>query len=56
MILDTAADYDAVVMGEATPKTVDRIFGTLADKIVNRAGKPVVVVRRNHAEDDDGSA
>lgn len=56
VILDTAADYDAVVMGEATPKVADRIFGTLADKIVNQAGKPVVVVRRNHAEDDDGSA
>jgi nucleotide-binding universal stress UspA family protein len=54
VILDTAADYDAVVMGEATPKVADRIFGTLADRIVNEAGKPVVLVRRNHTEDGEG--
>lgn len=56
VILDAAADYDAVVMGEATPKVADRIFGTLPDKIVNGAGKPVVVVRRNHSGDDEGPA
>jgi hypothetical protein len=43
-------------MGEATPTVADRIFGTLADKIVNGAGKPVVLVRRNHAEGNEDSA
>jgi nucleotide-binding universal stress UspA family protein len=56
VILDAASEYDAVVMGEATPTVADRIFGTLADKIVNGAGKPVVLVRRNHAEGNEDSA
>lgn len=56
VILGAAADYDAVVMGEATPTVADRIFGTLADRIVTEAGKPVVLVRRDHPEDSEESA
>jgi nucleotide-binding universal stress UspA family protein len=46
-ILRAAAEYDAVVMGETEPEIPDRIFGTLPDRIGDRTGDPVVVVRRN---------
>jgi nucleotide-binding universal stress UspA family protein len=45
-ILRRAEDYDAVVMGEASPKVADRVFGTLSDRIANRTGNPVILVRR----------
>lgn len=44
-ILERAADYDAVVMHEATPRLRDRIFGTLPDRIARETGDPVVIVR-----------
>lgn len=46
-ILAKADDYDAVVMGEADPGIAERIFGTLPDRIANRTGDPVIVVRRS---------
>lgn len=47
-ILEKAQAYDAVVMGEAHPEDIrERIFGSLPDRIANRTGDPVVVVRRN---------
>ncbi len=47
-ILSKAEDYDAVVMGEAHPEGVrEWIFGTLADRIADRTGDPVIVVRRS---------
>lgn len=46
-ILAKADDYDAVVMGEADPDIRDRIFGTLSDRIADRTGDPVIIVRRN---------
>lgn len=47
-ILSKAEDYDAVVMGEAHPEDVkEMIFGTLADRIAERTGDPVIIVRRN---------
>lgn len=45
-ILRRAEDYDAVVMGEASPKVADRVFGTLSDRIADRTGNPVILVRR----------
>lgn len=46
-ILRKAESYDAVVMDEAAPDLKERIFGTLPDKIANRTGDPVIIVRRN---------
>lgn len=47
LILEMAEDYDAVVMGEATPAVANRIFGTLPDRIATRTGDPVIIVRRH---------
>jgi len=47
-ILRMADDYDAVVMGEASPDIAERIFGTLPDRVANRTGDPVIIVRREH--------
>jgi len=47
-ILAEAENYDAVVMDEAAPNIADRIFGTLSDKIAERTGSPVIIVRREH--------
>lgn len=46
-ILRMAKEYDAVVMDETEPSITERIFGPLPDKIANRTGDPVIVVRRN---------
>jgi len=46
-ILQRAEDYDAVVMGAASPNLRERVFGTLCDKIARRTGDPVIIVRRN---------
>lgn len=46
-ILRMAEKYDAVVMDEADPSIKERIFGTLADRIADRTGDPVIIVRRN---------
>ena len=47
-ILRLAADYDAVVMYEPRSSLGDRIFGTLADRIADDTGDPVVVVDRDY--------
>jgi len=47
-ILRMAEEYDAVVMEEGHPEELRRrIFGTLPDRIAERTGDPVIVVRRN---------
>ena len=46
-ILRQATGYDAVVMDETEPSVPERIFGTLPDRIAERTGDPVIVVRRN---------
>ena len=46
-IVERAGAYDVVVVGETDATTVERIFGELPDRIVNRTGTPVLVVRRN---------
>lgn len=47
-ILRVAAEYDAVVMYEPEPRLMDRVFGTLPDRIANETGDPVIVVRRDY--------
>jgi nucleotide-binding universal stress UspA family protein len=46
-IVERAGAYDIVVVGETDATTVELIFGELPDRIVNRTGTPVLVVRRN---------
>jgi nucleotide-binding universal stress UspA family protein len=47
-ILRVAADYDAVVMYEPTSRLGDRLFGSLADRIANETGDPVILVNRDY--------
>lgn len=47
-IIRIASEYDAVVMYEAESRLGDRIFGTLPDRIRNRTGDPVIIVRRDY--------
>lgn len=47
-ILDTASEYDGVVMYEAESRLGDRVFGTLPDRIANQTGDPVIVVKRDY--------
>jgi len=46
-ILRVAADYDAVVMYEPTSRLGDRLFGSLADRIADETGDPVILVNRD---------
>lgn len=50
VILERAADFDAVVMHEAEPTLRERIFGTLPDRIANQHSIPVVIVRQQREE------
>ena len=50
-ILRVAEEYDAVVMYQAESRLGDRIFGTLPDRIADRTGDPVIVVRRDYGDD-----
>ncbi|MFO8113800.1 MAG: universal stress protein [Halorubrum sp.] len=47
-ILRVAAEYDAVVMYEPEARLGDRVFGTLADRIADETGDPVIVVNRDY--------
>ena len=47
-ILRVAADYDAVVMYEPESRLGDRVFGTLADRIADETGDPVILVDRDY--------
>lgn len=45
-IIQTAGDYDAVVMDEVDPDIAERILGTLPEKIARQTAVPVIRVRR----------
>ena len=47
-ILRVAADYDAVVMYEPESTLGDRLFGSLADRIADETGDPVILVNRDY--------
>ncbi|QWC18921.1 universal stress protein [Halorubrum sp. 2020YC2] len=47
-ILGVAADYDAVVMYEPESRLGDRVFGSLADRIADETGDPVILVNRDY--------
>ncbi|EMA58081.1 universal stress protein [Halorubrum lipolyticum] len=47
-ILRVAAEYDAVVMYEPESNVTDRVFGSLADRIADETGDPVIVVNRDY--------
>lgn len=47
-ILRVAAEYDAVVMYEPDARLGDRVFGTLADRIADETGDPVILVNRDY--------
>jgi nucleotide-binding universal stress UspA family protein len=47
-IIRIAGEYEAVVMYEAEPRTGDRFFGSLPDRIKKETGDPVIVVRRDY--------
>ncbi len=46
-ILRVAAGYDAVVMYEPESRLGDRLFGSLADRIADETGDPVILVNRD---------
>ncbi|QKY16969.1 universal stress protein [Halorubrum sp. CBA1229] len=47
-ILRVAAGYDAVVMYEPESRLGDRLFGSLADRIADETGDPVILVNRDY--------
>ena len=47
-IFRVAADYDAVVMYEPESSLGDHVFGSLADRIANETGDPVILVNRDY--------
>jgi nucleotide-binding universal stress UspA family protein len=44
-IVDAAANHDVVVIGETEPSLVERVLGDVPSEIIDRSGRPVLVVR-----------
>lgn len=51
-LVDSAADHDAIVMGEAAPSLSSLLFGDPADRVAAASVGPVLVVRAEDAETD----
>lgn len=51
-IVDTAEDYDAVVMGESDPSVTTFLFGMTADQVANQFLGPVFVIQHGKPEGD----
>jgi nucleotide-binding universal stress UspA family protein len=47
-VLETADEYDAVVMGETEPSMASKIFGTFHEKVQNNSRGPLLIVRYPH--------
>ncbi len=45
-IVSLAADHDIVVIGESEPSLRGRILGDVPSRVIDRTGRPVLVVRR----------
>ncbi|SDX63541.1 universal stress protein UspA [Halobellus clavatus] len=48
-LLDLAESHDLVVTGEYEPDIRERVVGTVPDRIHDRTGRPVVVVRKERS-------
>jgi nucleotide-binding universal stress UspA family protein len=53
LIVETAEEFDAVVMGESDPTLATFVFGMRADKVADRFLGPVVVVQREPPEEEE---
>ena len=51
-IVERAADYDAVVLGEPEPSVREILFGTVPEQIVETTNVPVIVVRHTPTATD----
>jgi nucleotide-binding universal stress UspA family protein len=49
-IVDLAAGYDAVVLGETKPSVQEILFGSVPERIVESVQVPVIMVRHGHEE------
>jgi nucleotide-binding universal stress UspA family protein len=53
-IVETAEEFDAVVMGESDPTLATFVFGMRAEKVADRFLGPVLVVQREPPEEESG--
>lgn len=49
-IVDIAANYDAVVLGETKPSVREILFGSVPEQIVESVQVPVIMVRHGHED------
>lgn len=52
VIIETAHEYDAVVIGETSPSIREIIFGSVPEQIAQQASIPVMLVRRGQEGND----
>jgi len=45
VIVELAEEYDIVVIGESEPTLRDRILGDIPNRIIDRTGRPVLIIR-----------
>jgi hypothetical protein len=55
LIVDTADDYDAIVMGESDPSVTTFLFGMTADQVAKQFLGPVFVIQHGEPDDDEGT-
>ena len=53
MIVDTADDYDAIVMGESDPSVTTFLFGMTADQVANQFLGPVFVIQHEETDEEE---
>lgn len=53
-IVETAEEFDAVVMGESNPTLATFVFGMRAEKVADRFLGPVLIVQREPPEEESG--
>lgn len=44
-IIETAGDYDLLVVGESEPSLTERILGNVTDKVIDQSSDPLLIVR-----------
>ena len=55
MIVETADDYDAIVMGESDPSVTTFLFGMSADQVAKQFLGPIFVIQHETPDGDDGA-
>lgn len=55
-IVDAAANHDILVIGESEPSLIEQVIGDVPSQLIKRTDRPVLVVRKLPAEEEEDEA